>query len=51
MPGNVASAALLEKLGFLEEGTLREYRFFKGRYQDLRCFSLLRREFDAGRGG
>lgn len=45
MPGNVASAAILEKLGFLEEGTLREYYFFKGRYQDLRCFSLLRREF------
>ncbi len=51
MPGNVASAALLDKLGFLEEGTLREYSFFKGRYQDLRCFSLLRREFEAGYGG
>lgn len=47
MPGNVASAALLEKLNFLEEGTLREYYFFKGRYQDLRCFSLLSRENQA----
>ena len=46
MPGNVASAELLRKLGFMEEGTLREYAFFKGRHQDLRCFSLLRREYE-----
>lgn len=45
MPGNVASMKLLEKLGFVEEGILREYAFFKGRYQDLHCFSLLKREF------
>lgn len=45
MPGNVASMNLLKKLGFVEEGILREYTFFKGRYQDLHCFSLLRREF------
>lgn len=45
MPGNVASINLLEKLGFVEEGILREYAFFKGRYQNLHCFSLLRREF------
>lgn len=45
MPGNVASINLLNKLGFLEEGILREYAFFKGRYQDLHCFSLLHREF------
>lgn len=47
MPPNVASAELLLKLGFVEEGILREYAFFKGRFQDLRCFSLLRREFEA----
>ncbi len=41
MPGNEASAKLLAKLGFTEEGTLRQYAFFKGKYQDLRCFSLL----------
>jgi len=44
MPGNEASAKLLAGLGFTEEGTLRQYAFFKGRYQDLRCFSLLREE-------
>ena len=45
MPGNVASMKLLEKLGFVDEGLLREYAFFKGRYQNLHCFSILRREF------
>ena len=44
MPGNEASAVLLRKLGFSEEGVLREYAFFKGRYHDLRFFSLLRSE-------
>jgi ribosomal-protein-alanine N-acetyltransferase len=46
MPGNEASAGLLHKLGFTDEGILREYLFFKGAYQDLHCFSILRREFD-----
>ncbi len=46
MPGNIASLKLLAKLGFTEEGLLRQYRFFKGRYQDLICLSRLRQEFD-----
>ena len=46
MPGNVASAGLLRKLGFKNEGLLRDYLYFKGAYQDLHCFSLLRDEFD-----
>lgn len=45
MPENVASAGLLAKLGFSDEGTLRQFAFFKGQYQDLRCFSLLREEY------
>lgn len=44
MPENEASAAVLRRLGFSEEGLLREYAFFKGQYHDLRFFSLLRRE-------
>jgi len=44
MPENEASAILLRKLGFFEEGVLREYAYFKGEYHDLRFFSLLRRE-------
>jgi len=45
VPGNEASIGLLLKLGFSLEGLLREYAFFKGRYNDLLCYSLLRREF------
>jgi ribosomal-protein-alanine N-acetyltransferase len=37
-----ASAALLERLGFQEEGVRREYGFWKGQFHDLRSFSLLR---------
>lgn len=47
MPGNEASVRLLRRLGFQEEGTLREYAFFKERFHDLRCFSLLAREYRA----
>ncbi len=45
IPGNDASLGLLEKLGFTEEGLLRDYAYFKGRYNDLICFSLLKDEF------
>ncbi len=44
MPENEASATLLLRLGFSEEGVLREYAYFKGEYHDLCFFSLLRRE-------
>lgn len=45
IPGNIASVGLLIKLGFEEEGLLRDYAFFKGRYNDLISFSLLRRDY------
>lgn len=45
MTGNNASASLLHSLGFCEEGVLREHDFFKENFHDMRCFSLLRREF------
>jgi len=45
IPGNSASIGLLQKLDFTEEGLLREYAFFKGRYNDLICFSLLKGEY------
>lgn len=47
MLDNVASGALLRKLGFQEEGILRQHDFFKGHFHDMRLFSLLREEFDA----
>jgi [ribosomal protein S5]-alanine N-acetyltransferase len=46
MPGNVASVKLLQKLGFQEEGVLREYAHFKEASHDLHCFSLLKKEFN-----
>ena len=46
MPGNESSAGLLAKLGFTREGLLREFAFFKGGYQDLWCYSLLRKEWE-----
>jgi ribosomal-protein-alanine N-acetyltransferase len=45
MPGNIPSAELLRTLGFTEEGLLRDYAFFKGRFQDLLVFSVLKREW------
>lgn len=38
LPGNGASDRVLEKSGFRLEGTLRQIRWFKGRYHDLRWF-------------
>lgn len=42
--GNVASKAVLEKAGFVQEGTLRESYFLAGRWQDDWLFGLLKRE-------
>jgi ribosomal-protein-alanine N-acetyltransferase len=41
LPGNVSSVRVLQKLGFLEEGTRRDYLFTKGAFQSFRWFSLL----------
>ncbi|MBM3982723.1 MAG: GNAT family N-acetyltransferase [Planctomycetes bacterium] len=42
--GNDASARVLTKLGFREEGTLRRVLLRRGRFEDVRMFSLLRGE-------
>jgi RimJ/RimL family protein N-acetyltransferase len=42
--GNTASRAVLEKTGFLLEGTLREGYLLGGRWQDDWVFGLLKRE-------
>jgi ribosomal-protein-alanine N-acetyltransferase len=48
MPANRASVGLLEKLGFVNEGLLREYENWGSKgYVDLYRFSLLRREYVA----
>ncbi|MCZ0901994.1 GNAT family protein, partial [Microcoleus sp. HI-ES] len=42
---NIASARVMEKVGMQLEGILRQQLFVKGRYWDLKIYSLLREEF------
>lgn len=46
-PANAGSIKVLQKLGFLTEGTLRDCEFENGRYIDLIVMSQLKREFAA----
>lgn len=43
---NEASLALFRRLGFTEEGRLREHVFFAGRHHDLVMMGMLANEFD-----
>jgi RimJ/RimL family protein N-acetyltransferase len=43
---NEASLALFRRLGFIEEGRLREHVFFAGRHHDLVMMGMLADEFD-----
>jgi [ribosomal protein S5]-alanine N-acetyltransferase len=45
--GNDASARVLTKLGFRDEGTLRKSLLRRGNFEDVRMFSLLRDEWFA----
>ncbi|MEG4146751.1 GNAT family protein [Microcoleus sp. Pol12B5] len=42
---NIASARVMEKVGMQLEGILRQQLFVKGRYWDLKLYSILREEF------
>ncbi len=46
VPGNHASEALLCRLGFKEEGLRRESGYWKNTFHDLKCFGLLKSEFN-----
>lgn len=48
-PGNVASEKVLQKLGFKEEGVRRESIYVKGKYADMKCFGILKQEFNGSR--
>ena len=41
LPGNVPSIRVLEKVGFAEEGSRRDYLYAKGHFHTFRWFSLL----------
>ncbi|WP_448569274.1 GNAT family N-acetyltransferase [Thalassotalea ganghwensis] len=47
VPGNIASEAVLTKLGFREEGIRRQAGFWKNAYHDLKCFALLASQLPA----
>jgi ribosomal-protein-alanine N-acetyltransferase len=42
MPQNKPSSQLLEKLGFQNEGLMREYGYWRGEFHDLVLYSLLK---------
>lgn len=42
---NAASARVLERLGFRQEGRLRSSEYFKGRWWDTLLFALLKRDW------
>ena len=44
-PDNIASLELLKKIGFKQEGLLKEYAFFRGEFKDLIIVSLLKDEY------
>ena len=44
---NVPSKRVIEKCGFVYEGTLRDYFYMNGEYVGRLYFSILRNEFDA----
>ncbi len=43
---NAASARVLERLGFQQEGRLCQNEFFKGRRWDTLLYALLRQEWE-----
>lgn len=47
LPANIGSARVMEKAGMQYEGLLREQMYAKGRYHDLKMYSILRREWSA----
>lgn len=44
-PANKRSARVLEKLGFVREGTLRDYRLQRGAFRDCWIWGLVKREW------
>jgi len=45
-PENIASGRVLEKVGMVHEGVVRESLYFDGAYHDMKLFAILRRDWD-----
>jgi ribosomal-protein-alanine N-acetyltransferase len=50
MAGNARSERVLEKLGFVREGLLRQYKYARGEFRDYAIFGLLRESWEAAGG-
>ncbi len=48
---NAQSKRVIEKCGFIYEGTLRDYFFYNGDYIDRLYYSMLRKEYDNQKEG
>ena len=46
---NIGSARVMEKAGMTYEGTIREQVYYKGSFDDLKMYSILRREWNPPR--
>jgi len=44
-PENIGSYRVMEKVGMKYEGLIREYMYVKGKFQDLKLYSIVRREY------
>ncbi len=47
VPENLASARVMEKVGMVYEGLLRQSYFAKGVYRDLKVYSILREDYSS----
>jgi RimJ/RimL family protein N-acetyltransferase len=47
---NMRGRRCYEKCGFVEEGVLRQHRLIEGRFGDTIMMSVLREEWERGRG-
>jgi len=45
IPENIGSYRVMEKVGMKYEGLIREYIYIKGKFQDLKLYSILKREY------
>jgi ribosomal-protein-alanine N-acetyltransferase len=45
IPENIGSYRVMEKVGMKYEGLIREYMYIKGKFQDLKLYSILKREY------
>ena len=43
---NTGSARVMEKNGMVYEGTMRDRMFLKGKYEDLKLYAILRRDYE-----